>query len=176
MSKPAYFISDLHLGANYKKAPPDREALFRRFLENQAAEASHLFILGDLFEFWMEYRNFIPKAHLRTLAALERLTSQGVEVHYLSGNHDFSLGSFFSEHLGIHTHQGPVKVDLQGKKLLLLHGDGLAKSDWKYRMIHKIMGHRLSIASFKLLHPDWGMELARYLSKASRDQHGNKPR
>jgi UDP-2,3-diacylglucosamine hydrolase len=155
--KPAYFISDLHLGATYRGLRPDREEILIRFLEQKASNASHLFILGDLFEFWMEYRSFIPKEHFRTLAALGRLAASGVEVHYLSGNHDFSL-------------------ELQGRKLLLLHGDGIASSDWKYRVMKSIMTHPLSNKCFSLIHPDFGMALARRLSKASRDQHNNEPR
>lgn len=175
-NKPAYFISDLHLGATYRGLRADREDLLVRFLERKASEASHLFILGDLFEFWMEYRSFIPKEHFRILAALGRLADAGVEVHYLSGNHDFNLGSFFEESLGLHTHDGPLALELQGRKMLLLHGDGLARSDWKYRVMKRIMTHPLSNRGFRLIHPDFGMALARRLSKASRDQHQNEPR
>lgn len=171
-----YFISDLHLGAEYHRATRDREIHFQNFLGNQASKASHLFILGDLFEFWMEYESFIPKHHFGTLAALERLVRKGVRVHYLSGNHDFNLGRFFSDSLGMEVHHGPVPIELQGRKLLLLHGDGLANPDWKYRLAKWITLHPLSNAGFRLIHPDWGMWLARYLSRISRDQHGNRPR
>jgi UDP-2,3-diacylglucosamine hydrolase len=171
-----FFVSDLHFGADYGKAHPDREGHFVRFLETRVPGASHLFILGDLFEFWMEYRNYVPKKHFRVLAALARLVEQGVEVHYLSGNHDFNLGSFFGDSLGLKVHQGPVPVELQGKRVLLLHGDGLASSDWKYRLVKKIMLHPWSNGAFRLLHPDFGMELAKGLSKLSRDRHGNRPR
>ena len=172
----AYFVSDLHLGASYPKAHPNREALFRRFLEEKASRASHLFILGDLFEFWMEYRNFIPKGHFRTLAALGRLVEGGVEVHYLSGNHDFNLGGFFQAQLGVRIHDFELPFDLQGKRLLLLHGDGLAASDWKYRILKRIIRHPAANLAFRLLHPDWGMGIAYAVSKASRDKHQNRPR
>jgi UDP-2,3-diacylglucosamine hydrolase len=176
MSGLAHFVSDLHLGADYRHAKPDREAHFRRFLETRAAEGTHLFILGDLFEFWMEYEDYIPKHHFGTLAALERLVAKGVEVHYVSGNHDFNLGRFFSDTLGIKVYHRPVPVELQGRKLLLLHGDGLAKSDWKYRIAKGVTLHPFTTACFKLIHPDWGMSLARSLSRLSRDQHGNRSR
>jgi UDP-2,3-diacylglucosamine hydrolase len=176
MGSPVYFVSDLHFGARYAKANPDREAHFVRFLETRAAGAEKLFILGDLFEFWMEYRNYVPKHHFRVLAALARLAERGVEVHYLSGNHDFNLGSFFGDSLGLKVHQGPVSVELQGRRIHLLHGDGLAFSDWKYRLVKKIMLHPLSNAAFRLLHPDLGMALAKKLSALSRDRHGNRPR
>lgn len=172
----AYFISDLHLGAAYRGLDPGRETLVLRFLEEKAASAGHLFILGDLFEFWMEYRLFVPKQHFRVLAALESLVRRGVEVHYLSGNHDFNLGSFFREQIGLKVHDDEIRVELQGKRLLLMHGDGLAKADWKYRIMKKVFRHPLSNRLFRLLHPDFGMGLALATSKASRDQHQNRPR
>lgn len=176
MTTTAFFVSDLHLGAEYHRARQRREQHFQRFLETRAIHGSHLFILGDLFEFWMEYRHYIPKHHFATLAALERVVRAGVEVHYISGNHDFNLGRFFGDTLGIHVHHGPYPVTLQGRKLLLLHGDGLAKSDWKYKIAKGVTLHPFTNALFKLIHPDWGMSLARYLSGLSRDQHGNRPR
>jgi UDP-2,3-diacylglucosamine hydrolase len=176
MGGTAFFVSDLHFGAKYAKAHPDRENHFIRFLDERAAAGTHLFILGDLFEFWMEYRNYVPKHHFRTLAALARLVDKGVQVHYLSGNHDFNLGSFFRESLGLIVHQGRYPVELQGRRLLLLHGDGLASSDWKYRLTKKVMLHPLTNAAFRLIHPDLGMELAKTLSRLSRDRHGNRPR
>lgn len=176
MGRPVYFVSDLHLGAAYRRAAPDREQHFQRFLDTVASRASQLFILGDLFEFWMEYRNYIPKHHFRTLAALEQLVRKGVEVHYLAGNHDFNLGAFFEESLGMKVHHGPLPMVLQGRRVLLLHGDGLAGPDWKYRLVKGVTRHPWSNFWFKLLHPDWGMELARYLSRLSRDKHGNRPR
>lgn len=176
MNRPAFFVSDLHLGADYRHAAEAREAHFRSFLAGPAAEGSHLFILGDLFEFWMEYRSFIPKHHFGTLSALERLAARGVEVHYLSGNHDFNLGGFFAEHLGLRVHHGPLPLDLQGRRLLLLHGDGMAKPDWKYRLAKAATLHPFTNACFKLLHPDFGMSLARSLSRMSRDRHGDRDR
>ena len=173
---PAYFISDLHLGAQYRGLDPNRETLLLRFLHGKAAHASHLFILGDLFEFWMEYDSFVPKEHFRVLAALEALVRAGVEVHYLSGNHDFNLGRFFHDQIGLRVHADEIRLELQGKRLLLLHGDGLAASDWKYRIMKRVFRHPLANKAFRLLHPDWGMGLAHATSKASRDQHQNRPR
>src|SRR5258706_12899352 len=109
----AYFISDLHLGARYTGLNPDRETLVLRFLRERAASASHLFILGDLFEFWMEYRSFVPKEHFRIVAALEELARNKVEVHYLSGNHDFNLGNFFPDQVGRRVHTAEIRSELQ---------------------------------------------------------------
>ena len=147
-----------------------------QFLEQKARTASHLFILGDLFEFWMEYRSFIPKEFFRTLSTLGQLSRHGVQVHYLSGNHDFNLGRFFQTGVGLNVHSDSIALELQGKKILLLHGDGLAKSDWKYRILKLVLRHPLSNWTFKLLHPDFGMGLARAVGKLSRDRHQNLPR
>ena len=174
--KIAYFVSDLHFGASYGKAEAGREERFHQFLKDITPKASHLFIIGDLFEFWMEYGHFIPKNHFATLSALGQIAQAGVEVHYLCGNHDFNLGSFFDQHLKIKTHSTSLSITLQGKKLFLIHGDGLAKSDWKYRLARKIIRHPLSNFCFKLLHPDWGMRLAFLVGKTSRDQHDYRPR
>lgn len=175
-ARPAYFISDLHLGARYRGLARDRETRVLRFLRGKAMGASHLFILGDLFEFWMEYRSYVPKTHFRVVAALEALARSGVEVHYLAGNHDFNLGRFFAEEVGLRVHADEIRLELQGKRLLLLHGDGLAATDGKYRLMKRVFRSPLANFAFKLLHPDWGMWLAHALSGLSRDQHNNRPR
>ena len=144
MRSKAYFVSDLHLGANYPKAYPNREAYFCDFLDEITDTASHLFILGDLFEFWMEYKHFIPKHHFVMLTKLKKLSDVGVEVHYLSGNHDFNLGEFFGETLNLRVHQKDFIINLQGKSLYLLHGDGLDKSDWKYTIMKKVLTLKIS--------------------------------
>jgi UDP-2,3-diacylglucosamine hydrolase len=169
----AIFVSDLHLGTAYAGARADREVLFEHFLLDLEGKASHLFLLGDVFEFWMEYRHFIPKHHFGVLAALHRLRGSGMEIHYVGGNHDFNLGRFFRDTLDIVTHDGPFEANIQGKRMLLLHGDGMNPSDWKYRIVRRVLRHPLSNWAWKLLHPDFGMRLALGVGKASRDQnHG----
>jgi UDP-2,3-diacylglucosamine hydrolase len=175
MSSPdrALFVSDLHLGTAYSGARADREALFEKFLLGLEGNASRLYLLGDVFEFWMEYRHYISKHHFGVLAALYRLRKSGMEIHYIGGNHDFNLGSFFEDSLGIVTHDDPFEANIQGKRLLLLHGDGMNPTDWKYRIVRRILRHPLSNWAWKLLHPDWGMNIALGVGKASRDQnHG----
>jgi len=173
MASKIFFVSDLHLGTEYPDAPPERDIHFCDFLKQIEGNASHLFILGDMFEFWMEYAHYIPKHHFNVLARILQLVENGVEVHYLSGNHDFNLGRFFGEKLGIHIHHSPFEITLQGKSLHLLHGDGMAVSDWKYRLIKRIIVHPLSNWWFKLLHPDLGMLLAKFVGKKSY-QHQTK--
>jgi UDP-2,3-diacylglucosamine hydrolase len=173
---PWVFVSDLHFGANYSKSHPNREQLFCEFLRGWEGRAEAVWILGDLFEFWMEYELVIPKHHFHVLHALRKLVDSGVQVHYLCGNHDFNLGTFFQKALGLHIHPGPVTIQVQGLQCHLLHGDGLAASDWRYRITKHILRHPLANQLFKWIHPDWGMGLANYSSKLSRDSHGNRPR
>jgi UDP-2,3-diacylglucosamine hydrolase len=169
-------VSDLHLGTRYGGAREDRETLFEQFLLAQDGRISHLFLLGDVFEFWMEYRYYIPKNHFGVLAALHRLRRAGVEIHYVCGNHDFNLGTFFNDQLDIVTHTGPFTMTLQGQKLLILHGDGMNPKDKAYRLVRKVLHSRWANFLWKLLHPDLGMRLALGVGKASRDQHGSEPR
>jgi len=176
MSQSAFFVSDLHLGSLYKNANPDRGAAFESFLRSLTGRASHLFLLGDVFEFWMEYRHYIPKEHFGVLSALLELRRSGVEIHYVCGNHDFNLGSFFRNQIGAVTHDGPFHIELQGKRLLLLHGDGLNPDDKAYRFVRKVLHHPLSNRLYKLLHPDLGMKIALSVGKFSRDHNENIPR
>jgi UDP-2,3-diacylglucosamine hydrolase len=168
MTDSAFFLSDCHFGLNPSHAVPNRETLFCRFLESLHGRATHLFILGDLFEFWMEYEYFIPKNHFAVNAALYSLSRSGVEIHYIAGNHDFNLGLFFNKHLGIQTHTQPFQISIQGIRLLLLHGDGMARSDTYYRMLRKLLHHPVANRLFKLVHPDWGMKLANFTGRLSR--------
>ncbi len=167
----AFFISDLHLGTPWSGAAPGREKAFERWLRGLQGRASHLFLLGDIFEFWMEYRHFIPKHHFGVLSALDTLRGSGVEIHYLRGNHDFNLGSFFREQLGIITHDDPFNIELQGKKLFLLHGDGMLPGERKYRMVRRVLHHPLANGAWKLLHPDLGMRIALKVGMLSRARH-----
>lgn len=175
-SLPWVIVSDLHFGANYAKAHPNRETIFCDFLGEWQGKAEAFWILGDLFEFWMEYRHVIPKNHFGVLHALRKLVDSGVQVHYLCGNHDFNLGQFFSKSIGVTIHTNPVSIQAHGKHCHFLHGDGLAASDWRYRITKHILRHPLANRLFQWVHPDFGLGLANFSSKLSRDNHGNRPR
>ena len=169
MSKTAYFISDLHLGVNPKGCIPNRVEGLLEFLDEITPKASHLFLLGDVFEFWMEYKDYIPKGFFAVLSKLKVMNDLGVEIHYVAGNHDFSLGEFFTKELGIAVHYGLFNMNLQDRQVIMLHGDGMAASDWKYRVASKVLHSKVNQRLFKLLHPDFGMWLARQVSNKSRD-------
>ena len=117
-----YFIADTHLGLDYKDYKA-REKAFASFLYNLPAETSEVFLLGDIFDFWYEYKNVIPRRFTRTLGALASLCDRGVKVHFLNGNHDIWTYSYFQQEIGVVFHKQPLTVELEGQRFCLGHGD-----------------------------------------------------
>jgi UDP-2,3-diacylglucosamine hydrolase len=171
---PAYFISDVHLGLGPKEQEKAKEDQLLRFLRSILPSAETLIVVGDLFDFWFEYTTVIPKGFHRTLAALQEFTDRSIPVHYVAGNHDFWMGDFFETELGIQVHPDPVTLPLQGKKVYLHHGDGLAQKDLGYRLIKPVLRNRFAISLYRWLHPDLGVRLARGSSRTSREYTSNK--
>jgi len=169
----AYFVSDAHFGAKPRNLEVEREARFHRFLAS-LPPGSSLYIVGDLFDFWFEYRTAIPRRHFATLAALRDVRAAGIEITYLNGNHDFWLGPFLSDDLGVRTHESPLTIELQGHRLWIHHGDGLI-GDRRYRAFKRVIRHPASIALYRLLHPDLGIPLAHTASHWSRHAKGRRP-
>jgi UDP-2,3-diacylglucosamine hydrolase len=167
MEKPAYFLGDAHLGVEPPGAVPYRENLLIELLRSWKGAASHVVILGDLFEFWYEYRYYVNKEHFHLFRALTELVESGVQVHLLRGNHDFAYGDFFPKNLGVQVSSN-LKLDIQGKMIFFTHGDGVARSDWSYRVFRKILNNPLNQWLFRQIHPDWGMGLARLVGRRSR--------
>ena len=173
-SMPAYFISDVHLGLGSKKEERSKEDHLLAFFRAVLPSTECLLIVGDLFDFWFEYSTVIPRGFHRTLTALQEFTDRGIPVHYLTGNHDFWMKGFFSTELGVQVHPHPFEITLQGKRVFLHHGDGLATKDLGYRLIKPVLRNRLSIALYRWLHPDIGVRLARGSSRTSREYTANK--
>lgn len=169
----AYFISDVHLGINFRDFNKREEYLFQFFREIEDT-ASHLFIIGDLFDFWIEYKNAIRPDYFSVLYEFKRLIQHGVKIHYLAGNHDFALGSFLEKTIGINIHQGHLDITLQDKKLHLYHGDGIIKSDWVYRFLNSVLRNPVNQYLYKLLHPDIGIPLASRCSRSSKFRKGRR--
>ena len=165
----AYFFGDAHLGADPPEQEATREARLHAFLGSLPGRASALYIIGDLFDFWFEYRTAIPARYFRTLMALRALTESGLPITYLNGNHDFWLGPFLRETIGIRTHHGALPLECQGRRIWLHHGDGLVGGDLGYRLLKRLLHHPASIALFRLLHPDLGLPFARWVSRFSRE-------
>lgn len=165
---PVYFLSDVHIGTGTPEVEADKEQRLLRWLDGVADDAAALVILGDLFDFWFEYRHAIPSRGFRVLCRLRALVDQGVPVDFLGGNHDFWVGRFLTESIGIVSHPAPVTLAAQGRRLFLAHGDGLAPGDLGYRLLRRLFRNPLAIGAYRWLHPDIGIPLATSSSRTSR--------
>ena len=159
-SKPIFLVSDLHLGA----VPPSTEEAFRRWLLHVKESGSRLIINGDLFDFWFEYRHVVLAEHVRVLATLADLVESGIPVLLMGGNHDWWGGPFLRERIGVDFHQEPVRLQLQGKSVLVAHGDGMGKGDLGYRCLRLFLRNPVTRLLFRWLHPDLGARLAERVS------------
>jgi len=160
-------LSDVHLEAT--EAGRAQQAQFAAFLRQFAgAGLERLIVLGDLFDFWFEYKHVVFSQYFDVLRALAELHDQGVELHLVCGNHDFWAGRFLEQHLGFVIHREPAIMDFDGRRVLLVHGDGLNPRDWGYRVYKRFARAAPVIRLFGLLHPDWAMGIARLVSRTSR--------
>jgi len=174
MSNPLIFFSDVHLGAPLLADDRIREQKVIAFLEYAQQLQARIFIVGDLFEFWFEYKEAIPRQNFAVLATMYKLIQNGICIHYLAGNHDLWLGSFLEKEIGVHIHRNEAELCINGQNIYVTHGDGAAKSDSRYRFLKRILCSRTNIKLYRLLHPDLGIPLAKRASQVSRDK-GNNP-
>lgn len=170
MKDSVYFLSDAHLGSDSPENEKLKEERLLHFLEEIKKDSQALYILGDLFEFWFEYKNTIPKDHFPVLMKLKELTSLGMPITYSVGNHDFWLGDFLTQQTGIKITRHPLSAEHQGEKIYLLHGDGLAKKDIGYRILRKILRNKINIWLYRLIPPDLGIPFAKKVASYSRSQ------
>lgn len=164
--RPVYWISDAHLGS--APEPLARQETLVRFLARIRGRAARLFILGDLFDFWFEYRRAVPSGHFRTLHALAALIDAGTPITYLGGNHDFWCGPYLEREVGLTVLPRPGSVELQGRRVFLAHGDGLGPGDTGYRLLKALLRNPVAIALYRTIHPDLGIALAQRVSAVSR--------
>jgi UDP-2,3-diacylglucosamine hydrolase len=166
--KKYYFFSDVHLGLKDKATEKEKERKLAGFLESIRGDAEKIFIVGDLFDCWIEYRKVVPKGYYRTLAKLNEIVEQGVEVNFFSGNHDFWLNTYLRDDVGLKLYYDSMETELDGKKFFITHGDGLSSGDLGYKIIKKILRNRFNQFLYSLVHPDIGIWLAQGSSKKSR--------
>lgn len=167
-----YFLSDFHLGAPTAAASLQREKKLVAFLQDIQTSAEEVFILGDIFDFWFEYKTVVPKGFTRLLGTIAAITDAGIPVHVFVGNHDMWMKDYFTQELGCKVYHEPVVMERQGKQLFIGHGDGLGPGDHGYKFIKKIFRNRFCQWAFGVLHPDWGIQLANYFSRKSRLKTG----
>ncbi len=168
------FISDIHLGLQSPVLEKRKERLLVKFLRYAQETGRELFIVGDLFDYWFEYKKVYQKGFFRTLTAMQDLIESGVKVHYLIGNHDFMHLNFFSEEIGTIMYENPIDIELEGKKFFIGHGDGMVKNDLGYNILKKFMRNKTLQKMYSWIHPDIGVSLASSTSKTSRDYTSKK--
>jgi len=174
LTESAYFVSDLHLGLESKERENYKEKIFVDFLLNLPDEPGTLYIVGDLFDYWFEYKRVVQKGFYRTFTALKSLTEKGWKVHYIIGNHDFLHRDFFPAELGVQLYLDPIETEIGGKKFFIGHGDGLISNDLGYKILKKILRNKLSQFLFSLIHPDFGIWISSFSSKTSRNYTSTK--
>ncbi|MDG5815694.1 UDP-2,3-diacylglucosamine diphosphatase [Chitinispirillales bacterium ANBcel5] len=162
-----YFISDAHFGISIE-GDENRDQQFCTLTDSIKNDASDLFILGDLFDFWIDYKHAIRPDYFLILHELRKLVEAGIKVHYLAGNHDFALGPFLKETVGVAINYDTLDITLQGKKVHLFHGDGILKGDVGYRVLKRLLRNKFYQKMYKLLHPDIGVGFGVFCSGSSR--------
>ncbi len=163
-----YFISDVHLGMGKRDDELERERLLLEFLKHVGERGERLFIIGDFFDFWFEYRSVIPRKYFNVLVALKELSKKGISIKFVTGNHDFWMNDFFQSELQIEVFKKSFTTNINGKKFFIAHGDGLISNDLGQRITESILHNRYNIKLFKTLHPDIAFIIARFISGLSR--------
>jgi len=166
--KKIYFLSDFHLGIPDRASSLEREKLLVKFFNEIKADAAEIFIVGDMFDFWYEYRNVVPKGYVRLLGKLAELTDAGINMHFFVGNHDMWMRDYFQKELNIKVYFQPEEFERFGKKILVGHGDGLGPGDHGYKRLKKVFRNPVSKWLFGIFPPKWGIGLANYMSRRSR--------
>jgi UDP-2,3-diacylglucosamine hydrolase len=171
--KQVYFLSDAHLGSLAIPHARTQERRLVNFLECIKHKASAVYLLGDIFDFWHEYRNVVPKGYTRLLGKISELTDAGVEVHFFTGNHDLWIGDYFEKECGMIVHRESCVVEIYGKVFYLAHGDGLGSDDRSFRLLRSMFHNRLCQRLFAALHPRWGVSFGLQWAKHSREKREN---
>jgi len=172
--KKIYFASDFHFGIPDRAASIAREQRLCRWLDSIQDDAEQLFLVGDLFDMWFEYKNVVPKGHLRFLGKLAELRDKGLHIEAFTGNHDLWMRGYFEEELNIPVHHGPIRRTINGKHFLIAHGDGLGPGDKGYKVLKKVLRSPVSQWLYRRIHPDTGVGMADYFSRKGPKHEGQE--
>lgn len=173
MSK-IYFISDFHLGAPNKEASHTRELAIVRWLDTVAHDATEIYLMGDVFDFWFEYKTVVPRGYTRLLGKLAGMSDAGIKLHYFTGNHDMWTFDYLQDELNCTIYRKPVIKTIDGKIFFLAHGDALGPGDNGYKFMKKFFDSKICQWLFARLHPNLAIGLANYSSRSSRAMTGSK--
>ena len=163
-NKKIYFASDQHFGAPTPEASFPREKKFVAWLDTVKKDAEAIFLLGDLFDFWFEYKTVVPKGFVRVLGKLAEIKDSGIPIYFFIGNHDLWMNDYFEKELNIPVYHSPQEFLINNKTFLIGHGDGLGPGDHGYKRMKKVFTFPLFKWMFKWLHPDLGVRLGHYMS------------
>lgn len=175
--KKVYFSSDNHLGAPDAAASKPREKKFVSWLNTIENDAAAIFLLGDLFDFWFEYKTVVPKGFVRVLGKLAQMRDAGIPIYFFVGNHDLWMNDYFKTELNIPVYQNPQLFEFNAKRFFIGHGDGLGPGDKGYKRMKKVFTSPVFQWLFRWVHPDIGVRVAQYLSVKNKlisgddDQH-----
>jgi UDP-2,3-diacylglucosamine hydrolase len=172
--KKIYFASDFHLGVPDYATSFEREKRVVRWLDSIRHDAEEIYLLGDVFDFWFEYKTVIPKGYIRLLGKLAELSDSGIRIHYFTGNHDMWVFDYFEKELNIPVYRKPVERTINGQKFYIGHGDGLGPGDYGYKFIKKVFANPVCQWLFARLHPNFAIGMAGFWSRRSRLANGPK--
>lgn len=172
--KKIYFASDFHFGIPDHATSLDRERRVCKWLDEIAVDAEQLFLVGDLFDTWFEYKNVVPRGFTRFLGKLAQLRDNGLHIEAFTGNHDLWMQDYFKKELAIDVHHGPIVREINGKKFFIAHGDGLGPGDTGYKVLKSVLRSPLSQWLYRRLHPDSGVGLAAWFSRLG-PKHADTP-
>ncbi len=173
--KPIYFISDLHLGTTYDASSRSRERLVVEFLDSIADEAGALYMVGDILDYWYEYRTVVPRGYVRFFGALARLADKGVKIVWFVGNHDIWLFDYVRDEIGVEIVDGVLVTELSGHRFLITHGDGVGRLPFGFRCIRSIFRNRVCQKLYASIHPRWTVPFAHRWSSHSRSTERQLP-
>lgn len=170
-----YFISDLHLGASYIADPRAHERMVVSFLRHIAPDCRRLILLGDILDYWWEYRTVIPRGFTRFFGALAELADSGVEIVWFKGNHDIWIFDYLPKEIGLKIHDGAMLTEFDGKRFFLEHGDGVGCLPWSFRRLRALFRCKTAQRLYAAIHPRWTIGFAHSWSSHSRKQGGYTP-
>lgn len=173
-SKRIYFCSDNHLGSPNKNLSLEREKIFITWLDQIKTDAQAIFFLGDLFDFWFEYKKVVPKGFTRLFGKLAELSDSGIDLFFFVGNHDCWIGNYFEDELGINVFYKKVDLNLDNYNILIGHGDGLGPGDNKYKFLKLLFRNPILKKLFSFIHPDIGISLGSFLSQKNKILSGSE--
>jgi UDP-2,3-diacylglucosamine hydrolase len=173
LKKKIFFVSDAHLGVPDFASSRKRELFLVNWLDKIKNEAEEIYLMGDIFDFWFEYKTVVPKGYVRLLGKLAEISDSGIRINYFTGNHDMWIKRYFEDEINFHIFREPIKKVINGKKFLIGHGDGLGPDDHGYKFIKRVFSNKLCQWLFSILHPGFGIKLALFFSRRSRVARGD---